>query len=242
MIACYPPARRNQALTSLRESSPCQRMLPVASNWSHSLGNVAHRCGCRGGCYDRRSSRSPRPQTCRHNDRRSVKGGRVISVARHRHDRCGDGTLRKRAECAASAEPGPRGSMSPTGGPNDNALHQDSENTKRSTGATTRPCRTRSTASPTSSRRSTTANACTPPWATGPRRSTRLYMGRLQRRSIPTDPPVHPQGVAEFATVRFVTTVSRCTSTRGKEGPDLRQEAGPAFFSRDVTRSIAKRS
>jgi len=97
MIACYPPARRNQALTSLRESSPCQRILPVASNWSHSLGNVAHRCGCRGGCYDRRSSRSPRPQTCHHNDRRSVKAGRVISVARPRHDRCGDGILRKRA-------------------------------------------------------------------------------------------------------------------------------------------------
>src|SRR6267143_231258 len=50
MIACYPPARRNQALTSLRESSPCQRILPVASNWSHSLGKMAHRRGCYGSC------------------------------------------------------------------------------------------------------------------------------------------------------------------------------------------------
>ena len=76
MIACYPPARRNQALTTLLESSPCQRVLPVASNWTHSLGNVAHRCGCydRGGCY-RRSSSSQRPQMCRHNDRRSANAG-----------------------------------------------------------------------------------------------------------------------------------------------------------------------
>jgi hypothetical protein len=116
MIASYPSARKNQAVTTLLESSQCQRVLPFASNWSYSLSNVAHRC------------RWLRSWRLRHNDGRTVNGGSS--------DTCG----------AASTCP------------------------------------------------------------------------------------------------RFVTTMSRCTSTRGKEGPDLRQEAGPAFFSRDVTRSIAKRS
>jgi len=53
-----------------------------------------------------------------------------------------------------------------------------------------------------------------------------------------------PQGSLSqaFATVRFVTTMSRCTSNPGARRVPPRQEAGPAFFSRDVTRSIAKRS
>jgi hypothetical protein len=38
---------------------------------------------------------------------------------------------------------------------------------------------------PHSLRRSTTGNACTPPWATDPRRSPRPYMPDLQPRSIP---------------------------------------------------------
>jgi len=53
-----------------------------------------------------------------------------------------------------------------------------------------------------------------------------------------------PQGSLSqaFATVRFVTTMSRCTSNPGARRVPPRQEAGPALFSRDVTRSIAKRS
>ena len=40
--------------------------------------------------------------------------GRVISVARPRHDRCGDGILPKRAECAASSVVGAgRGALDP---------------------------------------------------------------------------------------------------------------------------------
>src|SRR3989441_236308 len=74
--------------------------------------------------------------------------------------------------------------------------------------------------------------------------STRLCVRRLQRRSIPTDSPVHPQGVTESSLrdrpVRHDDEPLH--KHAGKEGPDLRQEAGPVFFSRDVTRSIAKRS